>query len=134
MDRRFILAALAAFAASFALSFIFHGLLLAREYEALTAVYRGPQFRPGLFALIILAQLVMAFAMVAIYRYGHEQRPYLGQGIRFGLMAAGLSVIPCYLIGYAVTNIPASLAVKQVVLETIIVLAMAVIVAWFYRR
>jgi drug/metabolite transporter (DMT)-like permease len=119
MDRRFILAALAAFAASFALSFIFHGLLLAREYEALTAV---------------LAQLVMAFAMVAIYRYGHEQRPYLGQGIRFGLMAAGLSVIPCYLIGYAVTNIPASLAVKQVVLETIIVLAMAVIVAWFYRR
>jgi hypothetical protein len=134
MDRKFILASLAAFVVSFVLSFVFHGVLLAPEYEALPAVYRGPQFRAGLFAVLIFAQLLMAFAMTAIYRYGREERPYLGQGVRFGVMAAGLSVIPCYLIGYAVTNIPASLAIKQVVLETVVVVAMAVVVAWFYRR
>ena len=133
MDTKFVLATASAFAASFVLSFFFHGVMLAADYTALPAVYRGPQFRPGLFSLIILAQLMMAAAMVAIYRYGREQRPFLGQGIRFGLLAAALSVIPCYMVGYAVTNIPGALAVKQIVSETIIVVAMAVVVAWFYR-
>jgi hypothetical protein len=32
-----------------------------------------------------------------------------------------------------VTNIGAALAAKQVVLETVIVLAMAIVIAWFYR-
>ena len=45
----------------------------------------------------------------------------------------GVSVIPAYLIGYAVTNIPAVLGVEQIVLESIIVVAMGIVVAWFHR-
>ena len=134
MDRKFVLAALAAFATSFVLSFLSHGVLLYQDYLALPAVYRGPQLRPGLFALLIVAQLIMAFAMAALYRYGMEERPFLGQGARFGLLVACASVIPLYLIGFVVTNIPASLAIKQIVLETVIVVAMGVVIAWFYRR
>jgi hypothetical protein len=52
---------------------------------------------------------------------------------RFGLLAAALGVIPAYLIGYVVTNIPAGLAIKQIVLETIKVVAMGVTVAWMHR-
>jgi hypothetical protein len=133
VDRQAISAFAAALATSLVLSFLFHGVLLAPEYEALLAVYRGPQFRPGMFALLVLAQAVMAAAMVAIYRYGREAKPFLAQGVRFGLLAAGLGVIPCYLIGYVVTNIPAALAVKQIVLETVVVVAMAIAVAWFHR-
>jgi len=128
----FWLATGAAFAVSFALSFVFHGIVLAEDYNQLLAVYRGPQFRPGMFALLLLAQLIMAAAIAAIYRYGREERPFLGQGVRFGLLAAGLSVIPWYLIGYVVTNIPAFLAIKQIVLEAIKVVAMGVTVAWAY--
>jgi len=134
MDSKFWVAVAAAFVTSFVLSFIAHGLILAGDYNELLAVYRGPQLRPGLFALLLLAQLIMAAAMVAIYRYGREERPFLGQGLRFGLLAAGLSVIPCYLIGYVVTNIPVWLAIKQIVLETIKVVSMAVAVAWVHSR
>jgi hypothetical protein len=123
----------AAFVTSFVLSFIAHGVMLAPEYTALPGVYRGPQLRPGLFSLLLLAMLIMSAAMATLYRYGAEDKPFLGQGVRFGLMAAGLSVIPCYLIGYVVTNIPATLAIKQIVFETIIVVAMGIVVAWFYR-
>ena len=133
MDRRFLFASLGAFVTSFVLSFIVHGLILSGDYMTLLNVYRGPQFRPGLFAVLLAAMAIMSVAMTAIYRHGREERPFLGQGLRFGLMAAGLSVIPCYMIGYAVTNIPATLAMKQVVLETMIVTAMAVVVAWFHR-
>lgn len=134
MDRKSLLATAAAFATSFVLSFVLHGLVLAGDYNTLLAVYRGPQFRPATFAVLVLAQALMAAAMVAVYRYGREGRPYLGQGVRFGLMAAGLSVIPHYMINYAVTNIPAVLAVEQIVLETVKVVAMGIVVAWVYRQ
>lgn len=134
MDNKFWLAVAAAFVTSFVLSFISHGIILAGDYNALLGVYRGPQLGASLFALLLLAQLIMAAAMAAIYRYGREEQPFLGQGVRFGLLAAGLSVIPCYLIGYVVTNIPAFLAIKQIVFETIKVVAMAVAVAWVYSR
>lgn len=134
MDGRFWIAVAAAFATSFVLSFISQGMILAGDYYQLLGVYRGPPLGAALFALLLLAQLIMAAAMVAIYRYGREERPFLGQGLRFGLLAAALSVIPCYLIGYVVTNIPASLAIKQIVLETIKVVAMGVAVAWVHAR
>lgn len=128
-----MLATAAAFATSFVLSFVFHGLLLGATYNTLLDVYRGPQFRPATFAVLVLAQALMAAAMAAVYRQGREPRPYLGQGARFGLLAAGVSVIPHYMINYAVTNIPAVLAVEQIVLETVKVVAMGVVVAWVYR-
>lgn len=133
MSRQTLLATAGAFVTSFVLSFVFHGIVLAPEYNTLLGVYRGPQFRPGLFAVLIAAMAIMSIAMVAVYRYGREDRPFLGQGLRFGLMAAGMSVIPCYMIGYAVTNIPAALAIKQVVLETVTVTTMAVVIAYLLR-
>jgi hypothetical protein len=131
MDKTFWLAGLAAFAVSFVLSFFFHGVVLYQDYMALAAVYRGPE--GAIMPLLVLAQLIMAFAMVAIYRYGRENKPYLAQGARFGLLVAAASVIPAYMIGYAVTNIPATLAVKQIVFDTISVTAMGVVTAWFHR-
>jgi hypothetical protein len=133
MDRKFALAVVAAFATQFVLGFIFHGVLLASDYNSLLGVYRGPQFRVETFSVLVLAMIIMSTAMVTVYRFGRQDRPFLGQGIRFGLMAAALSVIPCYMIGYAVTNVTAALAIKQIVLETISVTAMAVVVAWFHR-
>jgi hypothetical protein len=100
----------------------------------LPAVYRGPEFKPVLFSLLALAQLITAAAMTALFRYGMEDKPFLGQGVRFGLLVAGIGVIPCYMIGYVVTNITGALAIKQVFLEAIRVVAMGVIIAWFHRR
>lgn len=104
MDRKFVLAAFCAFVVAFALGFFFHGVLLYREYDALKAVYRGPELKPLLFALLILAQLIMATAMVAIYRFGAQNRPYLGQGLRFGALVACASVIPCDLLSVDVPD------------------------------
>jgi hypothetical protein len=132
MDRKLVLAVIAAFVVQFALGFLFHGVLLAPDYTALSAVYRPPL--PGMMAVMALAMLIMSAAMVTIYRYGRQDRPFLGQGIRFGLMVAAVSVIPIYMIGYAVTNIPAALAIKQIVLETITVSIMGVVVAWFHKE
>jgi hypothetical protein len=134
MDKRFWLATVAAFVTSFVLSFIGHGFILAPDYLAVQNVYRPPIFQPQYFVLLLLAQLIAAAAMTALYRFGIENRPYLGQGVRFGLLAAAISAVPYTLVGYAVTNIPGALAIKQLVLETIIVTAMGVVIAWVHRK
>src|ERR671922_1974261 len=90
-DQQFWWATLAAFATSVVLSFIAHGVLLGSDYAALQNVYRPPGFEASRFLLLLLAQLIMAGAMAALYRYGIEDKPYLGQGVRFGLLAAGVS-------------------------------------------
>src|SRR5919108_3924468 len=120
-DQQFWWATLAAFATSVVLSFLAHGVLLASDYAALQNVYRPPTFEASRFLLLLLAQLIMAAAMTALYRFGIENKPYAGQGLRFGLLVAAVSAIPYTLIGYAVTNITGALAVKQLILEAIIV-------------
>ena len=134
MDNRFVWATLAAFVVAFALCAVFHGWILFPNYIALPAVYRAPEFDAFRFILLILAWLVMAASMVALYRFGVEDKPYLGQGLRFGLLAAGVSAVPYNLFWYVGTNISGMLAIKQLILEAIIVVAMGVVIAWFYRK
>jgi hypothetical protein len=133
LDKQFWSATVAAFVTSVVLNFLVHGVFLASDYAAPQNVYRPPGF-DARFVLIFLAQLSAAGAMTALYRFGIEPRPYLGQGLRFGLLVAGASVIPSFLIGYAVTNITGALAIKQLILGTIVVTAMGIVIAWFYRK
>src|SRR5437773_9130153 len=84
MDKKFWTATLAAFVTSVVLSFVAHGVILASEYETLQGVYRPHGFEAWRFLLLLFAQLIMAGAMAALYRFGVENRPYLGQGVRFG--------------------------------------------------
>jgi len=134
MDTRFWGATLAAFVTGFVLCIIFHGFILYQDYAGLQAVYRPPVFDALFFVLLVLAWLVMSAAMAALYRFGVEDKPYLGQGVRFGLLAAGVGAVPYGLFAYSFTNITGALAIKQLILEAIIVTAMGVVIAWFYRK
>jgi hypothetical protein len=134
MDRKWWMATLAAFVTSVVLNFVVHGLILSADYSALQAVYRPPAPDVSSFGLLLFAQLIMAGAMATLYPFGLEKRPYIGQGVRFGLLAACVSVVPLTLINYAVTRITFSLAIKQVVLEAVVVVAMGVAIAWVHRN
>lgn len=70
-----------------------------------------------------------AVAFVWIYRQGREDRPPVGQGLRYGLAVAALAVVPKYLIYYAVQPLPGALVVKQIVLDTIVVVVIGIVVA-----
>jgi hypothetical protein len=134
MDRKWWMATLAAFVTSVVLNFVVHGLILSGDYAALQGVYRPHGFEAWRFLLLLVAQLIMAGAMATLYPFGLEKRPYIGQGVRFGLLAACVSVVPLTLINYAVTRITLSLTIKQVVLEAVVVTAMGVAIAWVHRN
>jgi hypothetical protein len=129
---KFLMSAAVMFVMAWALSFVVHGLLLGGDY-ATTAGMRPPAEAQRIIGWLILAQALFGIAFAWIYQQGREDRPWLAQGLRFGIAIAFLTVIPTYLIYHVVTPVSFALAMKQIAYDTVRLLAMGVVVAWINR-
>jgi hypothetical protein len=132
MNKKFLVAWLVLFVLYMAGGFIVHELLLHDDYAA-TGLMRPTADAEKMFPLMILAHVLMAGAFVWIYARGVENKPWLGQGLRYGLAVALLASIPLYLIYYVVQPLPQDLVVKQIVSDTICLLILGSAVAFLYR-
>jgi hypothetical protein len=132
MGRKCIISAAAMFVMAWALSFLVHGVLLAPDY-AVAQGMRPPSEVQSLFPFFVLAQAFFGIAFAWIYVQGKEDRPWLAQGVRFGIAVAFLTVIPTYLIYHVVTPVPLALALKQIVFDTIRIVLMGIALAWINR-
>ena len=115
-------------------SFIVHGTLLEPEYKQLPNLFRQDADAQQYFPLMILAHVILAGALVWIYARGAEAKPWLAQGLRFGLAIALLTVVPTYTIYYVVQPMPGMLVVKQLVFDGMLMLMLGAAVAFLYRR
>src|SRR5512134_114158 len=132
MNAKFLVSWLVLFILWMLGGFVVHGQLLADEYVA-TGLMRPVEEQQQYFVWMIVAHLVMAAAFVWIYARGREAKPWLGQGLRFGLAVALLAVVPIYLIYYTVQPVPGVLALRQIAYDTIVTLALGCVVAFMYR-
>ncbi|MBX3703483.1 MAG: hypothetical protein KF822_06905 [Steroidobacteraceae bacterium] len=132
MNAKFLIAWLLLFILWMAAGFVVHGQLLADEYTA-TGLMRPVEEQQQYFVWMIVAHLLMAGAFVWIYARGREAKPWLGQGLRFGLAVALLAVVPVYLIYYTVQPMPGVLALRQIAYDTIVVLILGCVTAFLYR-
>jgi len=133
MNKRFLAAWLIVFIAWMAGSFVVHGVLLHEDYSTLPNLFRPEAEAQQYFPLMILAHVILAGAFVWIYSRGVEDAPWMGQGIRFGLAVALLTIVPTYIIYHVVQPMPGSIAVKQIVFDGILLLALGLLVAFLYR-
>ena len=131
MNKKFLVAWLVLFVLYMAGGIVIHGMLLADEYLA-TGLMRPEAEAQQLMHLMILAHVLMAGAFTWIYARGVEKKPWLGQGLRFGLAVAVLFV-PIYIIYYVVQPTPGVLAVRQIAYDTILTLILGAAVAFLYR-
>ena len=130
MNMRFLVSVVVLFIVSMVLGFVVHGLLLGAEYQKLTPnLFRTEQDGQAHFGWMLLAHVFMAVAFTWIYRAGRNNRPWLGQGVRFGIAVALLAPIPGYLIYYAVQPMPFDLVVKQVVFDSVAMVLMGITAA-----
>jgi hypothetical protein len=133
MDRRFFIAWVVLFVAWMAGSFLVHGTLLHTDYSQLPNLFRTEEDAQRHFPLMILAHVILSGAFVWIYARGAENKPWPGQGVRYGIAVALLSFVPIYVIYYVVQPMPGSLVIKQIVLDGILLLLLGAIVAYLYR-
>jgi len=132
MTRKCIISAVVMFVMAWALSFVIHGLVLGSDYAA-TPGMRPPAEAQRIIYWIIIAQAIFGAAFAWVYFQGKEDKPWLAQGIRFGIAVACLTMIPTYLIYHVVTPVPLVLAFKQIVLDTVRVVLMGIVLAWINR-
>lgn len=134
MNKRFVIAWIVIFIAWFIGSYIVHGVLLNGDYMALSMLFRTPADSQKYFPLMILAHVLLAGAFAWIYARGVESKPWVAQGVRFGIAVALLTTVPTYLIYYCVQPMPGDVVAKQIVFDSILMVILGVIVAWVYRN
>jgi uncharacterized protein YqhQ len=134
MSKKFLIAWIVLSAAWFLGSFVVHGVLLRPDYMQLTNLFRAEGDQRKYFPLMIVAHVILSGAFVWIYARGAEAKPWMAQGVRFGLAVALLTVVPTYLIYFVVQPMPGDVVIKQIVCEGVLTIILGVIVAWLYRR
>jgi hypothetical protein len=134
MNKKFVVAWVVIFVVWMVGSFIVHGVLLHDDYLKLSNLFRPEADGKQYFPLMILAHVILAGALVWVYARGAEAKPWLGQGIRFGIVIALLTVIPTYIIYYVVQPMPGMLVVKQIVFDGALLLVLGAVVAYLYRN
>ena len=132
MNKKFLIAWAVIFVLWMAGGILVHGILLGPDYEAMGTM-RPEAEQESMMGLMLLAHAILAGAFVWIYARGVENKPWLGQGLRFGFSVACLGVIPTYLIYYVVQPTPGEVACKQIAFDTILTVVLGAVVAWTYR-
>jgi membrane protease YdiL (CAAX protease family) len=133
MNKRFVISVVVLFVLSMAIGFVVHAVLLNADYVRLQHLFRTPADAQAYFPYMLLAHVFIAAGITWIYRAGRDSRPWLGQGIRFGLALFVLVTVPTYLIYFAVQPMPSDVVAKQIVLDGIGIVLLGIAAAAINR-
>jgi hypothetical protein len=133
VNRKFIIAWIVLFVAWLIGSFVVHGVLLRSDYMQLTSLFRAEGDQQKYFPLMILAHVILSGALVWIYARGAEAKPWMTQGVRFGVAVALLTTVPTYMIYFVVQPMPGEVVMKQIAFDGVLMVVLGAIVAWLYR-
>lgn len=135
MDRKFFIGWPLLFILWMVGSFTVHGLMLGSDYAALQGtLFRTEADSQQHFPLMLLAHVLLAGSFLWIYARGHDAgKPWLGQGVRFGIAIVLLAIVPTYMIYFVVQPTPGMLAVKQTLFDGALMVVLGVAAAWWYR-
>lgn len=133
MNRKFWISAVVMFVLGSALSYVAHEVLLKADYAKLGAMMRPAAEMQARLGYVVLANISFALAFTWIYIKGKENRPWLTQGVRYGIAITLVAVVPMYLIYHAVTPTPLDVAIKQIVYDGISTMILGAVLAWINR-
>lgn len=130
MNRNFLISWVVVFVIWMAGSFVVHGLLLNDAYGELTNLFRTEEESQTYMHFMLLAHVIMAGAFVWIYRRGREDKPWLAQGLRYGVAIALLGPVPMYMIYYVVQPLTTKLVIGQMLCDSALVVILGVVTAF----
>jgi hypothetical protein len=133
MNKKFIISVIVVFVLAMGFGFLVHGVVLGPSYMEHPALFRTEKDAGGYWVYMLLAHLFIAFTFVWIYNKGKEDKPFLSQGICYGLAIAAITAVPMYLIYYAIQPMPGVVVIKQIVGDTVSYVVLGIVVAWINR-
>jgi hypothetical protein len=117
-----------------ALSFVIHGVLLQPLYQQTPRLLRAEQDAQQHMLFMLLGFLIFSVAFVWIYARGLEAKPWLGQGLRYGVAMWLIASVSRYLIYFAIQPWSGTVVALQIGLELIMMLLVGLTAAALYRK
>jgi hypothetical protein len=127
--KKLLLAIVGAYIVLMLTNYLVHEVWLMSDYAAIPASHRSTAGIMHRFWVMAVGQFFFAALFAYIYTRGAEKKPWMVQGIRYGILIAFLTVIPTALGEYVVYIVPYQLAIKWMVAGGIQLLIMGLIVA-----
>ena len=132
--KKLVLATAAAYILLMGTNYLVHEIWLMPDYEAIPLSHRSAEGIQHRFWAMALGQLFFAALFAYIYKRGAEKKPWLMQGIRYGIVITFLTVVPYSLSEYVVYIVPYMLAIKWMVAGGIQLILLGVVVAGIYKE
>jgi hypothetical protein len=120
--------------AMFALGYVGHQLLLGGDYVAIEPIMRDRQEMMRHMPFALLSSLIFSAAFVWIYAHGKSAKPWLGQGVRFGIAVWAISTVPLYLTNYTIEPWPGIFVAKILGWELVAMVLLGIVMGGLSRN
>ena len=131
---RFLARVLTVAVAMFFLGYVGHQLLLGADYASIEPLIRNKADMMGHMPFAFVNALCFSAAFVWLYSQGRSARPWLGQGIRYGLAMWAVAMVPIYLAKYTIEPWPGVFVAKMLAWELVAVTTLGVLVASMAKK
>ncbi len=113
----------------FILGYLGHQILLGRDYAAIEPIMRNKADMIAHMPFAFVNALCFSTAFVWLYSQGRSARPWMGQGIRFGLVIWAVAMVPLYLTNYTIQPWPGIFVAKILAWELVAMTTLGIFVA-----
>jgi hypothetical protein len=127
--KKLLAAIVVAYIVLMATNYLVHSVWLMPDYNAIPASHRAIEGIMHRFWAMAIGQLFFAAMFAYIYTLGRQHKPWLGQGVRYGILMTLLAVVPMSLSEYDTYIIPYMLAIKWMIAGGIQLIILGIIVA-----
>ena len=125
-----LIAVVAGFVLQMGGSYLLHSVILMNSYKATSDLWRTEDAMGHRMWVMLVAQFLFVLGAVLIYQRGVERKSPVGQGIRYGILLALVSVVPASLIEYVTVPIPHTIAFHWVLGEGVQCVLLGLLIAF----
>ena len=130
---KFLLRTIVVAVAMFALGYVGHQLILGPAYSSIIPIMRSQADMQAHMPFALISSLCFSAAFVWIYAQGQSTRPWLGQGLRFGVAVWAIAAVPHYIANYTIEPWPGMFITKILVWEFIAMMTLGFVIAALSR-
>ena len=110
-------------------SYLLHSVILMKSYTDTAELWRSEDAMGHRMWEMMVAQFIFVLAAVLIYQRGAEKKGAAGQGIRYGILLAMVSIVPASLIEYVTVPVPHRIAFHWIVGEGVQCILLGILTA-----
>ena len=127
--KKLVFAMVAGFVVQMAGLLLIHSVWLKEDYADTEATWRTLEAAQARVWAMLLGTAIYIVGAVLIYERGREAKPWIAQGVRFGILLSLVSVIYGSLSGWVMLPIPHQLVVKWMAGESVLAVALGLVIA-----